>query len=102
MPKILFAAKTIEYEGPYGTATRKYAIRVGDIDGIYLGTREKKALFGLIKKQERYLEIRTHGIMGIDAPIVVGEFDEDKEEFRMFLEKAKQFASDNDIKIEKI
>lgn len=102
MPKILFAAKTIEYEGPYGTATRKYVIRVGDIDGIYLGTREKKALFGLIKKQERYLEIRTHGIMGIDAPIVVGEFDEDKEEFRMFLEKAKQFASDNDIKIEKI
>lgn len=102
MPKMLFAAKTIEYEGPYGTATRKYVIRVGDIDGIYLGTREKKALFGLIKKQERYLEIRTHGIMGIDAPIVVGEFDEDKEEFRMFLEKAKQFASDNDITIEKI
>ncbi len=102
MPKMLFAAKTIEYEGPYGTATRKYVIRLGDLDGIFLGTREKKSFFGLIKKQERYLEFRTHGIMGIDAPIVVGEFDEDKEEFRMFLEKAKQFASDNDLKIEKI
>ena len=102
MPKMLFAAKTIEYEGPYGTATRKYVIRVGDIDAICLGTREKKVLFGLIKKQERYLEIRTHGIMGIDAPIVIGEYDEDKEEFRMFLEKAKQFASDNDLTIEKV
>lgn len=102
MPKMLFAAKTIEYEGPYGTATRKYVIRLGDLDGIFLGTREKKSFFGLIKKQERYLEFRTHGIMGIDAPIVVGEYDEDKEEFRMFLEKAKQFASDNDLKIEKI
>ncbi len=102
MQKMLFAAKAIEYEGPYGTATRKYVIRPGDIDGIYLGTRVKKSLFGLIKKQERYLEIRTHGIMGIDAPIVIGEYDEDKEEFRMFLEKAKQFASDNDIVIEKI
>ena len=102
MPKMLFAAKTIEYEGPYGTATRKYVIRLSDIDGIYLGTREKKALFGLIKKQERYLEIRTHGIMGIDAPIVIGEFDEDKDEFRMFLEKAKQFASDNDLTIQKL
>ena len=102
MPKMLFAAKTIEYEGPYGTATRKYVIRLGDLDGIFLGTREKKTFFGLIKKQERYLEFRTHGIMGIDAPIVVGEYDEDKEEFRMFLEKAKQFASDNDIVIQKI
>ncbi len=102
MPKMLFAAKTIEYEGPYGTATRKYVIRLGDLDGIFLGTREKKSFFGLIKKQERYLEFRTHGIMGIDAPIVVGEYDEDKEEFRMFLEKAKQFASDNDIVIQKI
>ena len=102
MPKMLFAAKTIEYEGPYGTATRKYVIRLGDLDGIFLGTREKKSFFGLIKKQERYLEFRTHGIMGIDAPIVVGEYDEDKEEFRMFLEKAKQFASDNDIEIQKI
>ena len=99
---MLFAAKTIEYEGPYGTATRKYVIRLGDLDGIFLGTREKKTFFGLIKKQERYLEFRTHGIMGIDAPIVVGEYDEDKEEFRMFLEKAKQFASDNDIVIQKI
>ena len=102
MPKMLFAAKTIEYEGPYGTATRKYVIRLGDLDVICLGTREKKSFFGLIKKQERYLEIRTHGIMGIDAPIVIGEYDEDKEEFRMFLEKAKQFASDNDLVIQKI
>ena len=102
MPKMLFAAKTIEYEGPYGTATRKYVIRLGDLDAIRLGTREKKSFFGLIKKQERYLEFVTHGIMGIDAPIVVGEYDEDKEEFRMFLEKAKQFASDNDITIEKV
>ena len=102
MPKMLFAAKTIEYEGPYGTATRKYVIRLGDLDAICLGTREKKSFFGLIKKPERYLEFRTHGIMGIDAPIVVGEYDEDKEEFRMFLEKAKQFASDNDLEIQKI
>ncbi len=101
MPKMLFAAKTIEYEGPYGTGTRKYVIRLGDIDGITLGTREKKTFFGLIKKPERYLEIRTHGIMGIDAPIVFGEFDEGKDEFMMFLEKAKQFAGDNDIVIEK-
>lgn len=103
MPKILFASKTIEYEGPYGTGTRKFVIRLGDLDGIFLGTREKKVLFGLVKKQERYLEIRTHGIQGIDAPIVVGEFDKnDDDDFRMFLEKAKQFAGDNDLKIEKI
>ena len=102
MPKMLFAAKTIEYEGPYGIETKKYTIRLGDIDGFYLGTREKKSFFGLIKKPERYLEIRTHGILGIDKPIVFGEFDEDKEEFRMFLEKAKQFVSDNNLTIEKI
>lgn len=103
MPKILFASKTIEYEGQYGTGTRKFVIRLGDLDGIFLGTREKKMLFGLIKKKERYLEIRTHGIQGIDAPIVVGEFDKgDDEDFRMFLEKAKQFAGDNDLTIQKI
>ena len=42
MAKLLFAAKTIEYEGPYGTATRKYEIRLGDIEAVALGTREKK------------------------------------------------------------
>lgn len=56
MAKILFASKTIEYEGPYGTGSRKYEIRLSDIEAISVGTREKKALFGLIKKQERYLK----------------------------------------------
>ena len=85
-----------------GAESGRHTASLGDLDAICLGTREKKSFFGLIKKQERYLEFRTHGIMGIDAPIVVGEYDEDKEEFRMFLEKAKQFASDNDIVIQKI
>lgn len=103
MPKVMFASKTIEYEGPYGTATRKYVIRLGDLDGLYLGTREKKVLFGLMKKKERYIEIRTHGIQGIDAPIVIGEFDKDSdEEFTMFLEKVKQFAGDNDLELHKV
>ncbi|MGN1345334.1 MAG: hypothetical protein ACI4V1_01000 [Eubacteriales bacterium] len=102
MPKLSFASKTIEYEGPYGTGTRKYEIRLSEIDGIFLGTRERKVLFGLIKKQERYLELRTHGIAGIDAPIIYAESEEGRDEFNMFLEKAKQFAGDNDLKIERI
>ena len=101
MPKMLFAAKTIEYEGPYGTATRKYVIRLGDLDAICLGTREKKSFFGLIKKQERYFEITTKGIMGIDAPIVYAESDEGKDEYDMLVEKLKQFCGNNEIAIVK-
>lgn len=101
MAKLLFASKTIEYEGPYGTATRKYEIRLGDIESISTGTREKKVLFGLVKKQERYFEIVTKGIMGIDAPIVYAESDEGKDEYNMLLEKLKQFCGNNDIALSK-
>lgn len=101
MAKILFASKTIEYEGPYGTGSRKYEIRLSDIEAISVGTREKKALFGLIKKQERYFEIATKGIMGIDAPIVFTESDEGRDEYNMILEKLKQFCGNNDITIAK-
>ncbi len=102
MPKLLFASKTIEYDGTYGNASRKYEIRLSNLDGIYTGTRERKVLFGLIKKQERYIEIRTHGIQGIDAPIVYSESEEGRDEYNMLLEKAKQFAGNNEIKIERI
>ena len=101
MAKLLFAAKTIEYEGPYGTATRKYEIRLGDIEAVALGTREKKVLFGLIKKQERFFEITTKGIMGIDAPIVYAESDEGKDEYDMAVEKLKQYCGKNNITIGK-
>lgn len=101
MAKLLFASKTIEYEGPYGTATKKYEIKLKDIESVSTGTREKKALFGLIKKQERYFEIVTKGIMGIDAPIVYSESDEDKHEYEMQLEKLKQFCGNNEITINK-
>ena len=97
MAKLLFASKTIEYEGPYGNASRKYEIRLGDIEAISLGTRETKVFFGLIKKQERYFEIVTRGIQGIDAPIVCTESEEGKEEYDMAVEKLKQFCGNNDI-----
>lgn len=99
MAKILFASKSIEYEGPYGIETKKYEIKLGSIESVSTGVREKKALFGLIKKQERYFEIVTKGIMGIDAPIVFAEFDEDKDEYNMQLEKLKQFCGNNGIEI---
>ena len=101
MAKLLFASKTIEYEGPYGTATRKYEIRLGDIESVAMGTREKKVLFGLIKTQERYFEIVSKGIMGIDAPIVCAESDEGKDEYNMLVEKLKQFCGNNEIAVGK-
>ena len=74
--------------------------KTGYADEI-LGTREKKVLFGLIKKQERFFEITTKGIMGIDAPIVYAESDEGKDEYDMAVEKLKQFCGNNNITIGK-
>ncbi len=99
MAKLLFASKTIEYEGPYGTTTKKYEIKLSNIESVSVGTREKKVLFGIIKKQERCFEIVTKGIMGIDAPIVYSESDEDAHEYNIQLEKLKQFCGNNDIAI---
>lgn len=99
MAKLAFAAKTIEYEGMYGTSPRKYVITLPQIESVSVGTREKKILFGLIKKNEKTITITTKGVHGIDEPIVYAESDDGADEFARVLEKAKQFASDNEIKM---
>lgn len=101
MSKILFAAKSIEYEGIYGTAPHKYEIRLKDIESIALKTREKKVFFGLIKKQERYIEITHKGIMGLDNPLVYSESEEGKDDYNDNVEKLKQFCGNNEIPLNK-
>ena len=101
MSKILFAAKTIEYEGIYGTAPHKYEIRMKDIESIAMKTREKKVFFGLIKKQERYIEITHKGIMGLDNPLIYSESEEGKDDYNDNLEKLKQFCGNNEIPLNK-
>lgn len=101
MSKILFAAKTIEYEGIYGTAPQKYEIRLKDIESIALKTREKKVLFGLIKKQERYIEITHKGIMGLENPLIYSESEEGKDDYNDNVEKLKQFCGNNEIPLTK-
>ena len=101
MSKILFAAKSIEYEGIYGTAPHKYEIRVKDIESIALKTREKKVLFGLIKKQERYMELTHKGIMGLENPLIYAEGEEGKDEYNDNVEKLKQFCGNNEIPLTK-
>ena len=101
MSKILFAAKTIEYEGIYGTAPHKYEIRMKDIESIAMKTREKKVFFGLIKKQERYIEITHKGIMGLDNPLIYSESEEGKDDYNDNVEKLKQFCGNNEIPLNK-
>ena len=101
MSKILFAAKTIEYEGIYGTAPHKYEIRIKDIESVALKTREKKVLFGLIKKTERYMEINHKGIMGLENPLIYSESEEGKDDFNDNVEKLKQFCGNNEIPLNK-